>query len=52
MREKEILLGYDVGHTDGGPSVPAADRHHMMGQTIDRYVIQWFGAILAFNSSP
>ena len=31
LREKEILLGYDVGHTDGGPSVSAADRHHMLG---------------------
>ena len=52
LREKEIFLGYDVGHTDGGPSVSDADRHHMLGQTIDRHVIQWFGAILAFHSIP
>ena len=31
LREKEILLGYDVGHTDGGPSVSDADRHRMVG---------------------
>lgn len=52
MHVSKILLGMEVDDTAAGNHVTAIDRHKILGQAMDYYVMTWFGAIIGSTLFP